>query len=46
MVYQMKVRLPEDLKRWLEAESVRNANSLNSEIVRAVREKMDRTAKA
>jgi hypothetical protein len=36
------VRLPQDVKHWLVAQAQRNASSQTSEIVRAVREKMDR----
>ena len=38
------VRLPEDAKRWLKDEADRNASSQNSEVVRAIRERMDRAA--
>ena len=36
------VRLPEDAKRWLHDEARRNGSSQNSEVVRAVRERMER----
>lgn len=36
------VRLPEDAKTWLRDEARRNASSQNSEVVRAVRERMER----
>ena len=36
------VRLPADMKQWLTKQAARNASSQSSEIVRAVREKMDR----
>jgi len=36
------VRLPRDVKEWLAAEAERNAASQASEIVRAVRERMER----
>jgi hypothetical protein len=35
------VRLPRDVKRWLEDEAARNAASQNSEIVRSIRARMD-----
>jgi hypothetical protein len=35
------VRLPPDVKRWLEHEAARNAASQNSEIVRSVRLRME-----
>lgn len=40
----LQLRLPEDLKAWLEAEAVRNGASQNSEIIRALRERKDRLA--
>jgi predicted HicB family RNase H-like nuclease len=36
------VRLPEDAKRWIAAEARRNSSSQNSEVVRSIRERMDR----
>lgn len=36
------LRLPPDVKCWLEREANKNASSKASEIVRAIREKMDR----
>ena len=38
------VRLPNDVKAWLAAQAQRNASSQGSEIVRAVRERMEREA--
>lgn len=35
-------RLPEDVKSWIAAEARRNASSQNSEVVRSIRERMDR----
>jgi hypothetical protein len=35
------VRLPPDVKRWLEREAARNAGSQNSEIIRCIRDRMD-----
>lgn len=43
---QMKIRLPLDLKAWLATEAARNGASQNSEIVRALRERMERTTPA
>jgi len=37
-----QLRLPEDLKAWLAAQASRNASSQNSEIIRALRERMER----
>lgn len=36
------LRLPADVKAWLVEQASKNASSQNSEIVRAVRERMDR----
>lgn len=38
---QMVIRLPLDIKAWLESEADKNFSSKNSEIVRAIRERMD-----
>lgn len=38
----LQLRLPQDLKTWIEAQAEANAASQNSEIVRAVRERMQR----
>lgn len=38
------VRLPADVKEWLEKQSLRNASSQNSEIVRCIRDRMERDA--
>ena len=43
---QILVRLPEDMKIWLEMEAVRNGASQNSEIVRTIRARMDVGQKA
>jgi hypothetical protein len=37
----MQLRLPHELKAWIEQEAARNGASQNSEIIRAVRTKMD-----
>jgi hypothetical protein len=39
---RLTIRLPEAIKRWLAAEAARNATSQASEVVRALRERMDR----
>ena len=41
---QVAIRLPVDVKNWLETEAALNASSQTSEIVRAIRERMSRTA--
>lgn len=38
----VQLRLPNELKAWIAAQADRNASSQNSEIVRAVRERMER----
>lgn len=37
---QMRLRLPADVKRWLEHEAARNMRTQNAEIVMAIRAKM------
>ncbi|SDX21297.1 Arc family DNA-binding protein [Roseicitreum antarcticum] len=36
------IRLPADLKEWIEAQAAINGSSQNSEVIRAIRERMDR----
>jgi hypothetical protein len=38
---KLMVRLPTDVKDWLEAQAARNASSQTSEVVRAIRERME-----
>lgn len=38
----MQLRLPQELKEWIKAESDRNGNSQNSEVIRAIRDAKDR----
>jgi len=40
----MQLRLPKELKEWIKAESDRNGNSQNSEVIRAIRAAKDRRA--
>lgn len=40
----IQVRLPADVKAWIEEQAARNSASQNSEIVRAVRAAMENTA--
>ncbi|PZP07830.1 MAG: hypothetical protein DI607_13520 [Sphingomonas hengshuiensis] len=40
--HQIKVNLPSDQKAFIETEASRNGSSQNSEIVRCIRERMDR----
>lgn len=39
----MQLRLPSELKAWIEAEAEKNGSSQNSEVIRAVRDRMERT---
>ena len=39
---KLQVRFPADVKEWIEREAKRNANSQNSEIIRCIRERMER----
>lgn len=39
---KLTIRLPADLMTFLQAQAVRYGNSQNSEIIRAVRERMER----
>ncbi|WP_394042028.1 Arc family DNA-binding protein [Xanthobacter aminoxidans] len=41
---QLRIRLPANLKAWIAAEAMRNGASLNSEVIRSVRERMERVA--
>lgn len=42
----MQLRLPEDVKALLEEQASRNASSQNSEVIRALRERMERLGNA
>ena len=44
MVHQVKFRAPQDVRDWLQAQAERNSSSQASEIIRAIRERMERTA--
>lgn len=41
-VKSLQLRLPTDLKDWIAVQADKNASSQNSEIVRSVRERMER----
>ena len=41
----MQLRLPADLKAWIAEQALKNASSQNSEVIRAIRERMDREAR-
>jgi predicted HicB family RNase H-like nuclease len=40
----LQLRLPPDLKEWIAAQALANVSSQNSEIIRAIRERMERAA--
>lgn len=42
----MQLRLPTELKAWIAAQAYENGSSQNSEVIRAVRERMDAMEKA
>lgn len=42
-VQQLALRLPQDVKAWLEGQAARNGSSQNSEVIRAIRAAMIRT---
>lgn len=42
----MQLRLPVDLKAWIAAQADQNGSSQNSEVIRAVRERMERAETA
>lgn len=39
----LQLRLPQDVKNWVERQAKTNMSSQNSEIIRAIRERMERT---
>jgi len=40
----LRVRLPENIRDWVQTEAARNAASMNSEVIRALSERRDRVA--
>lgn len=42
VAHQIKLRVPPEMKDWIERQAGRNGASLNSEIIRCIRERMDR----
>jgi len=38
----MQIRLPENLKAWIKSQATSNGSSQNSEVVRCIRERMER----
>ena len=43
-VFPFAARFPADVKAWLEQQAARNGSSMNSEVIRALRDAMDRAA--
>lgn len=43
---QLALRVPADVKAWLAAQAEKNGSSQNSEVIRAVRERMERAETA
>lgn len=39
---QLPIRFPADVKAWLAEQAEKNASSQNSEVIRAIRERMER----
>lgn len=39
---QVNIRIPADIREWLIAQSRENGSSQTSEVIRAIRERMDR----
>ncbi|WP_152455134.1 Arc family DNA-binding protein [Roseivivax sp. THAF40] len=39
-ISKIQLRLPSDVKAWIESEAVRNGSSQNSEVIRALRDRM------
>lgn len=44
--FPFALRVPADVKAWLAAQAARNGSSQNSEIIRAIRDAMDRATQA
>jgi predicted HicB family RNase H-like nuclease len=42
-VKQFKLNIPKEMKDWIAAQAAANVSSQNSEIIRAIRERMERT---
>ena len=40
---QFQMRLPREMKDWIAAQAAANVSSQNSEIIRSIRERMERT---
>ena len=43
---QVAIRFPADVKAWLAEQAEKNGSSQNSEVIRAVRERMERSETA
>lgn len=42
----LQLRLPKEVKDWLTQEAARNGSSQNSEVIRSIRERMERAESA
>jgi hypothetical protein len=40
-VVKMLIKLPGDVREWLEGQAARNISSMNAEVVRSLRDRMD-----
>lgn len=40
---QLPIRFPKDVKAWIEEQAQLNGSSQNSEVIRAIRDRMERT---
>lgn len=45
LLSRFTLRLPDDVKEWVARRAARTASSLNSEIVRVLRDRMDQEAR-
>jgi len=37
----LKIRIPEEVRAWLDAQTQRNGSTLNSEVLRSIRDRID-----
>lgn len=43
---KFQLRIPEDVKSWLESDAIRNDRSMNGQVIAILRERMNRQAEA
>jgi predicted HicB family RNase H-like nuclease len=43
---QLKIRLPSEIKAFIAKQAEKNGSNLNSEVIRSIRERMERTSMA